>query len=240
MREGADRGRVDRLRHARQARATFEPRFYARHPAFWPIARAAETFADRTDWPIVADYGVAFLGEPPVRFLEVPPKHRRPNGQPIDRTTLYDATITLQGVVPTRARMWHDFLNALVWATFPRAKRALHRRQHRAIDRWIPEGATQLPNARTRELDALALVDEGGVLLVDDGETETPIVFGHALFEGLVFEQPAMVARAVELRAPAANGAPADLVATADALLAAILDDPGRIVAPEELPRRSV
>ena len=91
--------------------------------------------------------------------------------------------------------MWHDFLNALVWATFPRAKLALHRRQHAAIERWIPPGATQLPNARTREQDALALVDEGGVLLCED----RTFFFGHALFEGLVFGQPAMISRGVAL-----------------------------------------
>jgi Protein of unknown function (DUF3025) len=134
--------------------------------------------------------------------------------------------------------MWHDYLNALVWATFPRSKLALHTRQHRAIERWIPEGATQLPNARTRELDALALVDEGGVIVLDFGERRLSMLFGHALFEGLVFGQPAMIARSVVLdaRGHEPEGTEAAL-RLADALLAATLGDEARIVTPDELDR---
>jgi hypothetical protein len=157
-------------------------------------------------------------------------------------------------IVPTRARMWHDYLNALVWATFPQAKLAFHRRQHAAIERWIPQGATQLPNARTRELDALALIDEGGVLVLDEGDRQTPMIFGHALFEGLVLGQPAMIARAVILEAtrrgegaaekfavremPACSPCPNwQITRRADALLAEALNDTSRFVSPDELPR---
>lgn len=197
-----------RLRVIRQhARTAFDARFYERHEDFWPIARAASTFADYQDeWPRVSDYAKAYraAGERPVRFEEAPPKRKRPSGI-IDRDKLYDAMIVKQGIVPTRPRMWHDYLNALVWMTFPRAKLAFHRRQHAAIERWIPEGATQLPNARSRELDALALVDEGGILMLDWGpDARRPparVVFGHALFEGLVFEQPAMISRGLVLDA---------------------------------------
>lgn len=106
--------------------------------------------------------------------------------------------------------MWHDFLNALVWLTFPNAKRAFHRRQHAAIERSIPAGATHPPNARTREQDALALIDEGGVLMVE-GRT---MFFGHALYEGLVSGQLADDLRAgssseaVWDADPGARGAP--------------------------------
>ena len=82
----------------------------------------------------------------------------------------------------------------------------------------------QLPNARTRELDALALIDEGGVL--DCGTNK--MIFGHALYEGLVLGTPAMVARAVVL-----SGQPQH----ADDLLAARLGEP---LAPEHLPRTTL
>lgn len=233
-----DRGpRWEKLRLVRHERASFDGRFYERHAEHWPIARAASTFADRSEWPDPSEYGAAFAGEGPVRF-ELAPVRRRPAGAPIARESLYDAVIVGRRVVPTRARMWHDYLNALVWATFPRSKLALHTRQHRAIERWIPEGATQLPNARTRELDALALVDEGGVLLLDFGARRAAILFGHALFEGLVFGQPAMVARSVSLDArghrPEGEAA---VVRLADALLAATLEDERRVVSPDELAR---
>jgi hypothetical protein len=241
----------ERLRLVRQERSDFDARFYERRDEHWPIARAASTFADRDDWPEVNEYTSAFsrehAHEPPVRFEPAPARRRRPQGQLVDRASLYDAMIVNRRVVPTRPRMWHDYLNALVWATFPRSKLALHRRQHRAIEQWIPEGATQLPNARTRELDALALVDEGGVLLLDRGDSgdggagsRQAVLFGHALFEGLVFGQPAMIARAVVLDARG-HESPVDAAGTvrlADALLSATLADTARIVSPDELPRQ--
>jgi hypothetical protein len=211
----------EKIRKVRWERPTFDGRFFTRHEDFWPIAKAAERFSDHRDWPDVSEYNVP---DAPVRFEEAPIKRKRPPGA-IVRTELYDARIVNERVVPTRPRMWHDFLNALVWLTFPKAKLALHRRQHAAIERWIPAGATHLPNARTREQDALALIDEGGVLLVD-GRT---MFFGHALFEGLVFEQLAMISRGVQLRGS---------IEDADSELALLLDDAARFRTPDELPRR--
>lgn len=215
---------VDRIRKVRWERPTFDARFYTRHEDFWPIERAASRFGEHTDWPSVVEYNDLFASDAPVRFEEASLKRKRPPGE-IVRSELYDARIVNDRVVPTRPRMWHDFLNALVWATFPRAKMALHRRQHAAIERWIPPGATQLPNARTREQDALALIDEGGVLLVG----ERAMFFGHALYEGHVFGQPAMISRGVRL-----SGS----IETADEELAAKLDDATQFQSPEELPRR--
>ena len=230
--------RWERLRLVRHERSAFDARFFERHPEHWPIARAARTFGDREDWPDPTEYGAAFAGDAPVRFELAPARRRRPQGEPIVRASLYDAVIVGRRVVPTRPRMWHDYLNALVWATFPRSKLALHTRQHHAIERWIPEGATQLPNARTRELDALALVDEGGVLLLDLGARQVRIVFGHALFEGLVFGQPAMVAQSVVLDARGREAEDeAGMLRLADALLSEVLADEARIVSPDELPR---
>src|SRR5262249_3967183 len=156
-------GARTKLRSVRSEFAAFDGRFFEKHRECWPIAKAAGTFADRTAWPEVEEYDALFAGwdpsaSPPVRFVSAPVKRRRPPG-PVDRAELYDAMIAVRGVVPTRAGMWHDYLNALVWASFPRAKLALHRRQHAAIERWLPPGATQLPNARTPELDTLALLD---------------------------------------------------------------------------------
>lgn len=165
---------------ARRRSTPFDPRFVERHADFAPIARAARVFYAHTDWPAVSDYVRAFEGAAPVRFEEMPPKPRRARPrEALDRDSMYDSRI-VAGVVPTRARCWHDFSNALVWASFPRAKQRLHARQHRAVQAWIPEGALRLPGARSREMDALALLDEGGVVRVG----ESSVVFGHALYEG--------------------------------------------------------
>jgi hypothetical protein len=173
----------------------WDPAFFRKSPLFWPIARAAAAFESFADWPEPRDLARAFVGEPPVRFELAAPK------------TPYDARIALDGVVPTRARSWHDFLNALAWATFPRAKRALHARQHRMIAARRGEDA-RLPNARTKEQDAVAMLDEGGVALVCGGDAAEEVsrriagragdvsgivarggarvvIFGHAIHEHL-------------------------------------------------------
>jgi hypothetical protein len=223
------------------AAIAFDARFTERHPLFWPIAPAARAFAGERDWPAVESYARAF-GDPegaPVRFEAeaAPPRRRR---RPVDRAALYDARI-VRGVVPTRPRSWHDYLNALVWATFPAAKRALHARQHRVLDARVPDGARVLPPTRSREHDALALIDEGGVVLLERGATTHLVVFGHALYEGLVLGRPPATACGLRARMPGNErgsgsepGEAAALVRAADAALAEHLReatlDPARLL----------
>lgn len=223
-----------KLRIVRSRGEVFDPRFFERDPRFWPIVPAAQVFAEYTEWPEPEAYARAFRGrEAPVRFVSTPPKpRRRREPAALDLSTMYDAQV-VRGTVPTRPRCWHDFMNALVWATFPRSKKALHARQDELIRAWIPPGATSLPNARTRAQDALALVDEGGVLLLSSGDEVLAVPFGHALFEGIVFQTPAMIARGAPLTV--AKLPPREAAAeVADALLAE------RLLAsmtPEDLPR---
>lgn len=181
-------------------------------------------------------YGLVFgalAGDPPVRFELASPRprgRRRRRSEPVDVRTLYDARITLERVVPTRARSWHDLMNALVWGTFPRAKQALHARQHRAIAERIVPGAFTLPPARTRELDALALLDEGGVLLVGP-EPAAAVVFGHAIYESLALGIPPAVVAAIALD-------PAECTLRAlDEALARRIEDGERLRTPDELTR---
>ncbi len=125
---------------------------------------------------------------------------------------------------------WHDLMNALVWATFPAAKAALHSRQHRAIVGGLAPGACTLPR-RTPELDALALVDEGGVVVGGGGGPV--VVFGHAIYESVALGvRPAVVAGIVGNLDPRA-----DPVREADRLLARALEDRSRFLTPRELAR---
>ena len=221
---------------ARRATTPFASSFTSRHPDFWPLGRAARTFADETDWPAVEAYARAFAGVAPVRFeLSLPkPRRARRSDAPLDRSSMYDAQI-VRGVVPTRARDWHDYANALVWATFPSAKQALHARQHRAVAAWIPEGAVRLPGARTREMDGLALIDEGGVVQVG----EASIVFGHALYEGAALTLAEhgvrrVVAREVLRLEVRAGERPAELLMRVDEALVALLAEES--LTPERFP----
>ena len=162
----------------------WEPSFFRRSLLFWPIAAAAAKLEGFARWPEPDDLACLFDGEPPVRFVPAVPRTRR--GRRLGASERYDALITERRVVPTRRGSWHDVLNALVWATFPRAKRALHARQHRAVSaRLGPD--LRLPGGRTRDQDAVAMLDEGGVVVFRrDGSSASPVVFGHAIYERLV------------------------------------------------------
>lgn len=181
----------------------------------------------------------------PIRFV---PDPRRPRRRAKDRArsldAVYDARITVHGEIPTRAASWHDTLNALVWATFPRAKRALSARQYALHRSRVGEVFAQLPGARLPAQDALALLDEGGLLLattahhadalarcLDDADhaalarayTSGAVsvwLFGHALHEHLLAGDDS--ARA----APVALTVTAHTAEAIDHSLAALLDDP--------------
>jgi hypothetical protein len=239
-------------------RTSFDPAFVDRSPLLWPLRPAAGRLGGLTDFPPPEALDGLFEGEPPVRFVPATPRSRGRRRETIDVGAMYDARITRERRVPTRPRSWHDLLNALVWATFPRAKLALHARQHRAIAERIAPGARRLPATRTREQDALALIDEGGVVVLagDPGAAQVAlrretgalgemiaarradaVIFGHAIHESLVLGvAPAAVAAVVVAR----DGAPGDLVLEADAALAAALGDESRFVTPTELCRIEV
>lgn len=196
----------------------------------------------------------ARLGRP-LRFEDQEAALRRRGLREIRAEDLYDGRIQA-GVVPTRPGSWHDLVNALVWATFPRAKDALHRRQHEAMEARVPGAVTRLPQARTREQDTLAMVDEGGALLVADrlavpgvedalrdgdpsrlsvlvGEGHLRVLlFGHALLEHVVKGAPPPRALPVVVPLhglpPSREGA----LTAADDALAVLLQDRTSFAAP--------
>ena len=181
-------------------------------PPFWPLARAFASLREHGEWPDVEALdralapGLTNQGGAPLRFEHQAPKPSRRRGLRC-RDELYDARIDREGVVPTRARSWHDLFNALVWATFPRAKAALAWRQHRALLARLPETFERLPPTRTAEQDALTLLDEGGGLVVvahgrgeevaraiEEGAFSSAVrdvglaIFGLAIFGHAVYE----------------------------------------------------
>jgi hypothetical protein len=230
--------RMSTLRARRAKAAAFEPRFFEASPLFWPIAGAARIFAGYADWPGAEALTRELEGRANVRFVPAAPRPRRQR-TPAETRPLYDARIVLERCVPTRERSWHDLLNALVWATFPRAKAALHERQLQALRARIVPGAMRLPATRSREHDATALIDEGGVVILHGpGGAAISIVFGHALYEGIVLGVRAMIARAVVGQVPGIPEAAGERVAMADEVLEARLRDTELV--PESLPRVSL
>jgi hypothetical protein len=212
---------------------------------FWPIERAARALSRHPRWPDPEELNRLFEGEPPVGFEQAPPRPRRGHRPPPE--TRYDARIALARRVPTRARSWHDLTNALVWAAFPGAKVALHARQHAIIAaRLGPD--QRLPGARTREQDALAMLDEGGAVLLclrarrpeldhAIAQDSTPelaglvergavaaVVFGHAIYEALACGRSNGLRAVARIAEVDAIGADARACArAADEALAALL-----------------
>lgn len=104
------------------------------------------------------------------------PRGRLPVG--LDASDVQESYIghCVRGTVPTRAENLHDFLNALTWARFPRAKAALCQRHY---DLALARGS-KTNRLRTPAQDRLSMVDEGGVWTV---EGDADVVFGHGLLE---------------------------------------------------------
>jgi hypothetical protein len=217
----------------------WDPRVFER-PLFWPIRAHAARLPDTQDGrlPDVAAIDAALAAAAGVRFTPAPPRVPRRRRAP---ASMYDTIITERGVVPTREGSWHDLMNALVWATFPRAKRALHALQRR----YVAEDRARGDGRRSPAHDALALLDEGGVLAVFTGEPPTDlerslddgdarvVVFGHAIYESDAIGGPRPLVRARLLRVPRLSG---DFDAI-DQALAALLSRDELASTPQDLPR---
>jgi hypothetical protein len=134
--------------------------------------------------------------------------------------TSYEAFIHRTGKVPTRTNP-HDFLNALIWLSYPRIKARLNALQAADLDAALIPSITQSsPIPRSRLRDALTLFDENAVLVACSDpaifdllrlhawtslfidhriafSTHCEVfVFGHALIEKLVTPYKAITAHA--------------------------------------------
>lgn len=242
----------------------FDPALLRPSAWLWPLGDAAVHLSQYAAWPPREAFDTmyaactAHLPVPePLRFVANVRRRSRRRAKQIDPEQLYDGRICVGREVPTRERDWHDLFNALCFATYPRAKLALHARQYRAMCERIVPGARTLPAARTREQDTLTLFDEGGVVLVGARETCAEVratkgvgleqavatlertgqlrrmPFGHALYEHQVAGLPTRAgARLLEL-----DELPEDdvaLVRATDAALAAQIASPGAFTSPQE------
>nr|MBA2320056.1 DUF3025 domain-containing protein [Deltaproteobacteria bacterium] len=249
--------------------ATWDPHFADRHPAHRVLARAAACFADASEWPQPATWRSALeaggLAGPlvtrdgfPIVFAWSPPKSRaRRKRVLVDVDAIYDERIFVRGEVPSRANGWHDLLNMLVWATFPASKLALNARQRTALRATVTAGATRLPGARTREQDALTMLDEGGLVVlaaaraaeavtdaldrsdadalagyVRDG-TARVFAFGHTLHEHLISHAGTVRALALPLVIEEVPEHLDDSIRLADQALATALSEGGALTTPD-------
>lgn len=226
-------------------------------PLFAPLWPITERLCRRNDWPAPDDYTalVARIREerglslPALRFAPQSKKPRRAKRGPVELDQLYDGSIALRGEVPCLTESYHDLFNAVIFAAFPLAKQALHARQFRALRERVTPGVTRLPEARTREQDALTVFDEGGSVVVvsrefaerwpadnqptllDDGSTQARLwIFGHALLEHILYGKYQLRSCAVVLTTD--DEMPADILPWIDERLEARLEDPSRFMVP--------
>lgn len=211
---------------------TLPPPFH--NPLFLPLApllRQLPPFPDAAALTALATVrGVCSADGRPLRF--VPPQ---------DDGLGYEARIAERGEVETRPDNWHDWFNALVWLTFPRAKAALSARHAAELARHN-EAADGRP-ARGGVRDAMTHFDEcGAVVVAEDAELLDLLaafrwrelfverrpqvlaglrvfIFGHATYEALLAPFRGLTAKCV-LRPVA----PGWLAQPAAAQLAAIDD----------------
>src|SRR4051795_579801 len=96
----------------------WDPQFIAGHVLLWPLASAARALEACSEWPTLAQLDALHArharprGARELQFKaqEKPPRR---SVQPVALGERYDARIALCHEVPTRARNWHDLLNAL-------------------------------------------------------------------------------------------------------------------------------
>lgn len=194
---------------------------------------------------------------PKLTFVPSPAKKpkRRRRREPIQLTDLYEGKVAELHEVPTRLDDWHDLFNALAFISFPRAKWALHNRQFVRMRERISPTTRRLPGARTREQDALSLLDEGGLVVavpeamfgdapsdfdaferwmldLHRAGTAQAVPFGHALFEHLVLGRDDMAGTVVLLPVPSMPRSAVELRGMLDSLLAERLSCPSEFMEP--------
>jgi len=225
----------------------FSMAFVRAHPVLAPYASLVSlvsAFGEDDGLPSVERLDAVLRAAVPalsVRFVPQAPKPRRRSKVPIRLEDLYDGAIVTRNEVPTRADNVHDFFNALAWALFPQAKRAIHTRQALEQAARVADGPHRLPGVRTRAQDRLAMLDEGGLLFVCKseqmeglsaaleersgaaidawmtGDGAYPILFGHAICEHLALGGAPL--RCFALPLPVRGGG---MAAVDDALAAAV------------------
>jgi Protein of unknown function (DUF3025) len=204
---------------------------------------AAPLLAVARGWPTLEEYTELAEAErrarapelAPVRFAPQQLRSRRARARaPVDLSQLYDGRVTLSGEVPCVNASYHDWCNVLVWAAFPRAKRAVHARQFRALQGWVSQGASKLPNRRTREQDALTLFDEGGSVLVTTlNQGARLVLFGHALMEHVGFQPTAVSSATLVLSASGPLPRGRELFELVDRALSQRLQRPSELSTPD-------
>ena len=143
----------------------WNPHFDRLSPVFEPFRPLTKAIRKLNHWPTCWDLAqlkqqacsnaVTHSGLP-VRFVS------QVNTVRDDFAQQYESRIYQTGIVSTRPENWHDFFNALVWMTFPRAKAALNHMHYHALI----HASQRKTQGRGSVRDAATLFDESGVVVL--------------------------------------------------------------------------
>jgi hypothetical protein len=193
-------------------------------PWLAPIFTAANPILQAQDWRRALNSAANTAGLHNHRGL---PIHFVPQAD-LPANMAYEAFISATGGVPTRENL-HDFLNALVWLTFPRIKVQLNALQAAELIKSsiVPSDSKPDRPSRGKLRDAATIFDENAALLVTrsdellaalrqhhwhevfmarraDFQRDCEVwLFGHALMEKLVNPYKAITAHAWPVMADA-------------------------------------
>ncbi len=185
------------------------------HPAFAPyLAQIAQLNALLTLRRPCEGRGPAAFGAIPT-FVPPPPRAL----SAID----FERRVVEQNELIVRRNSLHDLLNALVWLTFPKSKRAIS-------EAHVALGVNKDGKTRPRRRDVLTLFDESGIIILSENDAlrtmnqshqwrelfvnyradfiqqARPILFGHGAMEQLGNQLPkvhrGLTVKALWLRLP--------------------------------------
>lgn len=202
---------------------TWAPDFFQGAPLFDQIQMPCRFFTMHVTWPDLSDYqsllhsrvGVVNSGSG-ARLRFVPQSEKA-----YSWVDAYEPRIYLHGEIQTRLSNWHDFFQAIIWSTYPRAKIALNDLHfHQIQDRL---GKKQVHGTRSPVENALTIFDECGAILAVRNcsiqdliksfrwkelfwaqrnlliENMKCFIFGHALYEKALQPYIGMTAHAIIL-----------------------------------------
>jgi hypothetical protein len=163
----------------------WDAHFFDRSPAFEPFLPLSGFIPAFKNWPTFQQLNhlkammhadITTCSGMPVQFVSQISEGKNSEYSGNAAIRQYENRIYLTGEVPTRQENWHDFFNALVWLTFPRAKAALNQIHFQSLHNNVRNKTEK----RGPRRDAATLFDESGVIVLSSRSEWITLLQQHA------------------------------------------------------------
>lgn len=163
----------------------WDAHFFDRSPAFEPFLPLSGFIPAFKNWPTFQQLNhlkammhadITTCSGMPVQFVSQISEGKNSEYSGNAAIRQYENRIYLTGEVPTRQENWHDFFNALVWLTFPRAKAALNQIHFQSLHDNVRNETEKRGPLR----DAATLFDESGVIVLSSRSEWITLLQQHA------------------------------------------------------------